>query len=65
MSRKGFLARLVSLLALAGAILAGAAAYGQQSAAETDQAAETDASAANTNSLEEVVVTGTATAAAV
>ena len=65
MSHKGFFARVVSLLALSGAILAGAAAYGQQSAADADQAADTDASAANTNSLEEVVVTGTATAGGV
>lgn len=65
MSHQGFFARLVSLFALSGALLAGAAAYGQQSAPEADQAADTDASAANTNSLEEVVVTGTATAGGV
>jgi outer membrane receptor protein involved in Fe transport len=40
-------------------------AGGQGSAAEADQAANTDASSANTNSLEEVVVTGTATAGGV
>jgi outer membrane receptor protein involved in Fe transport len=65
MNHKGFFTRLASLLALSGAILAGAHAYGQEPAAEVGQAANTDASAANTNSLEEVVVTGTATAGGV
>ena len=68
MRHKGFFARMVGLSALSGALLAGAVAYGQAPAApaaDADQAANTDASAANTNTLEEVVVTGTATAGGV
>lgn len=65
MSRKGLSASLAGLFALSGVLLAGAAAYGQQSTPAADQAPDTDASAANTNSLEEVVVTGTATAGGV
>ena len=61
MSHRSFFARLASVLALSGATLVGGHAYGQE--ASTDNAAATaDASAANTSNLEEVVVTGTATA---
>src|SRR5689334_12388926 len=60
MSHRGFFARLASALALSGAALAGNHAYGQDAAA--NNAATADASAANTSNLEEVVVTGTATA---
>jgi hypothetical protein len=64
MSNKGFFTRMASLLALSGAVLAGHA-YGQDAASTTGQAAAgeaapVDASAADTNDLQEVVVTATA-----
>jgi outer membrane receptor protein involved in Fe transport len=67
MRHTAFFARRLGVFALAGTLLTGAAAYGQQSTppAAADQPADTDASAANTNSLDEVVVTGTATAGGV
>lgn len=66
MTHRGFFTRLASLLALSGATLAGSHAYGQEAATETGAPpAVVDASAANTNNLEEVVVTGTATAGGV
>ena len=62
MSHRGFFTRMASLLALSGATLAGGHAYAQDNAADTSQtAAATDASAENTNNLDEVVVTATAT----
>ncbi len=65
MNHRGFFTRMASLLALSGAaVLGGGHAYGQN-AADTSQPANGDASAANTNNLEEVVVTGTATAGGV
>src|ERR1700722_9113485 len=62
MSNKGFFTRMASLLALSGAVLAGHA-YGQDAANTTGQAtagetAPVDASAADSNDLQEVVVTG-------
>jgi outer membrane receptor protein involved in Fe transport len=65
LSHRGLFARMASLFALSGAILAGGHAYGQDSAAAAAQPATTDASTANTNTLQEVVVTGTATAGGV
>ena len=66
MSHRGFFTRLASLLALSGATLAGSHAYGQDTATDTGaQPVVVDSSAANTNTLEEVVVTGTATAGGV
>jgi len=58
-------ARMASLLALSGAVLGGGHAYGQDAATPAGQApgvaaAPVDASAANTNDLQEVVVTATA-----
>jgi hypothetical protein len=64
MSHRGFFTRMVSLLALSGAALVSRHAYAQE-ATDTNQPANADASAANTNNLEEVVVTGTATAGGV
>src|SRR6202012_570423 len=65
MSNKGFFTRMASLLALSGAVLGGGHAYGQDAATPAGQApgvaaAPVDASAANTNDLQEVVVTATA-----
>jgi outer membrane receptor protein involved in Fe transport len=67
MNHRGLLTRLASLFALSGALLAGGhAAYGQEPAAQAapetagQAGAPVDASAANTSTLEEVVVTGTA-----
>jgi hypothetical protein len=66
MSNRGFFTRLASLLALSGAVLGGGHAYGQDAAAQAAQppegqaAAPVDASAADTNDLQEVVVTATA-----
>src|SRR5580704_8365688 len=66
MNHPGFLTRMASLLALSAATLAGSHAYGQEATTDAGaQPAATDASAANTNTLEEVVVTGTATAGGV
>ena len=63
MTHRGFLTRMASLLALTGAALAGGHAYGQDNASTPapEQSASGDASGANTNSLDEVVVTATAT----
>ena len=66
MSHRGFLTRMASLLALSGATLAGGHAYGQDTATDAAaQPATVDASAANTNDLAEVVVTGTASSGGV
>ena len=66
MSHRGFLTRMASLLALSGATLASGHAYGQDNATDaTADTATADASAANTNDLAEVVVTGTANAGGV
>jgi outer membrane receptor protein involved in Fe transport len=64
MKHRGLFTRVASLFALSGAALAAGHAYGQEAAA-TGQAAAADASAANTNTLDEVVVTGTPTAGGV
>ncbi|HEY2682406.1 MAG TPA: TonB-dependent receptor [Steroidobacteraceae bacterium] len=56
----GLLSRIAALLTVTGAALSGAHAYGQDTQPAAP-AAETDASAANTSSLEEIVVTGSAT----
>jgi hypothetical protein len=64
-SHQGFFARMAGLLALSAAVLAGSRGNGQEPAAQKGQASNSDASAANTNTLEEVVVTGTATAGGV
>jgi outer membrane cobalamin receptor len=65
MSNKGFFTRMASLLALSGAVLGSGHAYGQDAATPAGQApgvaaAPVDASAANSNDLQEVVVTATA-----
>jgi TonB dependent receptor-like, beta-barrel/TonB-dependent Receptor Plug Domain/Secretin and TonB N terminus short domain len=64
MSHRGFFTRMASLLALSSAALGSGHAYAQGTT-DTNQPANADASAANTNNLEEVVVTGTATAGGV
>ncbi len=61
MNHRGLFTRIAALFALSGAALAGGHAYGQDTAAPAT-AAPTDASAANTSTLEEIVVTGTAQA---
>ena len=58
MNHRGLFTRIAGLFALSGAVLAGGHAYGQDTAATP--AAPTDASAANTSTLDEIVVTGTA-----
>ena len=65
MKHRGFLTRMASLLALSGAALSGGHAYGQEAAASTSAPTNADASTANTNSLDEVVVTGTPTSSGV
>ncbi|MGB6307048.1 MAG: TonB-dependent receptor, partial [Steroidobacteraceae bacterium] len=59
MNHRGLFTRIAALFALSGAALSGAHAYGQDTAA-TPPAAAGDASAANTSTLDEIVVTGTA-----
>ncbi len=63
MNHRGLFTRLGGLFALTGAVLTGGHAAGQQTnAPEAAQPAPADASAANTSTLEEIVVTGTAAA---
>jgi iron complex outermembrane receptor protein len=57
MNHRGLFTRIAALFALSGAALSGGHAYGQDTAAP---AAAGDASAANTSTLDEIVVTGTA-----
>ncbi len=58
MNHRGLFTRIAALFALSGAVLAGGHAYGQETAATP--AAAADASAANTSTLDEIVVTGAA-----
>src|SRR3984893_12635077 len=58
MNHRGLFTRISGLFALSGAVMAGGHAYGQDTAAEP--AAAADASAANTSTLDEIVVTGAA-----
>jgi outer membrane receptor protein involved in Fe transport len=58
MNHRGLFTRIAALFALSGAALSGGHAYGQDTAAAP--AAPVDASAANTSTLDEIVVTGTA-----
>ena len=58
MHHQGLFSRVAALLALSGAALSAGHAYGQESAPAAPTAA-TDASAANTSTLDEIVVTGT------
>jgi outer membrane receptor protein involved in Fe transport len=58
MNHRGLFTRIAGLFALSGAVLSGGHAYGQDAAAAP--AAVTDASAANTSTLDEIVVTGAA-----
>src|ERR1700694_965486 len=58
MNHRGLFTRIAALFTLSGAVLAGGHAYGQDTAAEP--AAAADASAANTSTLDEIVVTGAA-----
>src|ERR1700732_1372034 len=58
MNHRGLFTRIAALFALSGAVLAGSHAYGQDTA--TTPAAAADASAANTSTLDEIVVTGAA-----
>ena len=60
MNHRGLLTRIAALFALSGAALSGGHAYGQDAAATPPAAAAGDASAANTSTLDEIVVTGTA-----
>jgi outer membrane receptor protein involved in Fe transport len=60
MNHRGLFTRIAGLFALSGAVLAGGHAYGQDTAATSAAPATTDASAANTSTLDEIVVTGTA-----
>jgi outer membrane receptor protein involved in Fe transport len=57
MNHRGLFTRIAGLFALSGAVLAGGHAYGQDTAATP---VATDASTANTSTLDEIVVTGTA-----
>jgi outer membrane receptor protein involved in Fe transport len=57
MNHRGLFTRIAALFALSGAALSSGHAYGQDTAAP---AAPADASAANTSTLDEIVVTGTA-----
>src|ERR1700686_271650 len=59
MNHRGLFTRIAGLFALSGAVMAGGHAYGQEAAAEP---AAVDASAANTSTLDEIVVTGSAQA---
>jgi len=58
MNHRGLFTRIAGLFALSGAMLAGGHAYGQDTAATPAVAA--DASTANTSTLDEIVVTGSA-----
>src|ERR1700730_18618037 len=58
MNHRGLFTRIAGLFALGGAMMAGGHAYSQDTAAEP--AAAVDASAANTSTLDEIVVTGSA-----
>src|SRR6202051_4652449 len=58
MNHRGLFTRIAGLFALGGAMMAGGHAYAQDTAAEP--AAAGDASAANTSTLDEIVVTGAA-----
>jgi outer membrane receptor protein involved in Fe transport len=65
MKHRGFLTRLVGLFAVGGGLLAGSHGFAQTTTAPAAPAspevgATTDASAANTNTLDEIVVTGAA-----
>jgi outer membrane receptor protein involved in Fe transport len=60
MNHRGLFTRIAALFALSGAALSGGHAYGQDTAATAPAAATGDASAANTSTLDEIVVTGTA-----
>jgi outer membrane receptor protein involved in Fe transport len=66
MNHRSLLTRIASLFALGGAVAGGGHTYAQEAAAAeaaapvTAPSAPVDASAADTNTLEEVVVTGTA-----
>jgi len=60
MNHRGLFTRIAGLFALSGAMLAGGHAYGQDTAATP--AVGADASAANTSTLDEIVVTGSAQA---
>lgn len=66
MNHRGLFTRIAGLLALSGAVLTGGHAYGQEAPAQAapvaagQAGAPVDASGANTDTLEEVVVTGNA-----
>jgi outer membrane receptor protein involved in Fe transport len=60
MNHRGLFTRIAALFALSGTALSGGHAYGQDTAATPPAAATGDASAANTSTLDEIVVTGTA-----
>jgi outer membrane receptor protein involved in Fe transport len=60
MNHRGLFTRIAALFALSGAALSGGHAYGQDTTATAPAAATGDASAANTSTLDEIVVTGTA-----
>jgi outer membrane receptor protein involved in Fe transport len=65
MNHRGFFTRVAGLFALSGALLAGGHASAQETAAAaqpTAGQAAADASAANTSTLDEIVVTGSAEA---
>jgi outer membrane receptor protein involved in Fe transport len=60
MNHRGLFTRIAALFALSGAALSGGHAYGQDTSAAPAAAPTSDASAANTSTLDEIVVTGTA-----
>ena len=62
MNHRGLFTRIAGLFALSGALLAGGHAGAQDTVAAQPAAAQTDASAANTSTLDEIVVTGSAQA---
>jgi outer membrane receptor protein involved in Fe transport len=62
MNHRGLFTRIAGLFALSGAMLAGGHAGAQETAAAQPAGAQVDASAANTSTLDEIVVTGSAQA---
>ena len=60
MNHRGLFTRIAGLFALSGALLAGSHAGAQDTATAQPAAGQTDASTANTSTLDEIVVTGSA-----
>ncbi len=65
MTHHGLFTRIAGLFALTGAVLSAGHAHAQDTAADKPAAPAADASAANTSTLDEIVVTGTPSAAGI